>query len=384
MNLSKTEVNAAGTGFRVGEWVRGNALPIVMLGFLIVLPFIVGWLTESSPYGVERGDRFIMRGASVRWQSVLIEIYILGILAMSYNLLFGFTGIISFGHALFFGSAGYVLGLALEYTELDTTLALLVGVAVSVIVCGLLGLLVGLVTLRLKGVYFAIFTLAVAEMFFIFVGRWSLTNAEDGFAIADLPIWLDPAQNRLNFYYIALVLFVLTFVFIRRLIDSPTGAVFKAIRENEDRAQTLGYDTLRYKLFALVVAAVLAGLAGLLQVILNKKVGPELLNVSNTVNPMLMTIIGGIGTLGGPVIGAAGLHLLDILLRESQIVVGETTVDVASIWGLLLGAIFVLAVIVFPYGIVGTWQRLWKRRRIGLDSPLTPKSPLPRKRGDGT
>ncbi len=346
----------------VMRWLRGNWLALVVVIALIAFPFVVGWLTGSSPYGVERGARMIMRGESVRWQAVMIEVFILAILAMSYNLLFGFTGVISFGHALFFGTAGYVVGLALEYTALETGLALVIGVLAALAICGLLGLVIGLVTLRLKGVYFAIFTLAVAEMFFIVFGRWSLTRAEDGFAITDLPTWLDPTQSRITVYYLTLVLAILTYLFIRRLVSSPTGAVFKAIRENEERAQALGFDTLRYKLIAITLAGVLAGLAGILQVVLNKKVGPELLGVAYTVDPLLMTIIGGIGTFTGPVIGASGLHFLDVFLRDARLTIGTTVIDVANIWALLLGVIFVLVVIVFPFGVIGTWNR-WRARR---------------------
>ncbi len=351
-------------------WLRRNALPLLLFAFLVLFPFIVGAITDSSPYGVVRGDRMIMRGESVRWQSVLIEAYILIILAMSYNLLFGFTGVISFGHALFFGTSGYVLGLMLEYTAIDTTLALFVGAALGIVLCGVLALVIGFVTLRLKGVYFAIFTLAVAEMFYIFFSRWQLTRAEDGFAITELPAWLDPSQSRINFYYLSLAAVILTFVFIRRLVNSPSGAVFKAIRENEDRAQSMGYNTLNYKLLSIMFAGMLAGVAGLLQVILNKKVGPELLGVSYTVDPLLMTIIGGIGTFTGPVIGAGGLHFLDVFLRDAQINLGGVVIDIANIWALLLGVIFILAVIVFPFGIVGTWQRWQARRRRHPEKPL--------------
>lgn len=335
---------------------------VFLLIALVAFPFVVGLLTDSSPFGVARGDRMIMRGESVRWQAVLIEVYILAILAMSYNLLFGFTGVISFGHALFFGTAGYVLGLMLEYTPLDTTLAFGLGAVAAIAVCALLGLVIGLVTLRLKGVYFTIFTLAVAEMFFIFLGRWQLTRAEDGFAISDLPLWIDPSQNRISVYYIALAAAFLTFFFIRRLVNSPTGAVLKAIRENEDRAQSMGYNTINYKLLSIVVAGMLAGVAGLLQVVLNKKVGPEILGIAYTVDPLLMTIIGGIGTFIGPVIGASGLHLLDVFLRDATVRIGGLVIDIASIWALLLGVIFILVVIVFPLGIIGTWQR-WRMKR---------------------
>ncbi len=349
-------------GQKAARTLRENALFGLIFISLVLFPFIVGWLTDSNPLGVARGDRMIMRGESVRWQAVLIELFILSILAMSYNLMFGFTGVVSFGHALFFGLGGYTLGIALEYTALDTGAAVIFGILAGIIICGVVGLLVGLVSLRLHGVYFAIFTLAIAEMFFIFFGRLPLTRAEDGFPISDLPIWLDPSQNRLNFYYIALLFFVATFLFIRRLMNSPTGAVFKAVRENEDRAQAIGYNTLRYKLLSIMLAGMIAALAGMLQILLNKKVGPELLGISNTVNPLLMTIIGGIGTFTGPVVGAGGLHLLDTVLRESVISIGSLSIRIADVWELILGGIFILAVIIFPQGIVGTWQR-WRSRR---------------------
>lgn len=341
--------------------LRDNWLLLLIMIGLVLLPYLIGWATDSSPFGVPRGDRMIMRGESVRWQAVLIELFVLAILAMSYNLMFGFTGVVSFGHALFFGLGGYIMGLALEYVPLDTGLALVGGLIAGVLICGVLGLLMGLVSLRLRGVYFAIFTLAVAEIFFVFFGRLSLTRAEDGFSITELPQWLDPSQSRLNYYYLVLVLFVLCFLLIRRLMHSPTGAVFKAVRENEDRAQAIGYNTLNFKLLSILLAAMMAAVAGMLHILLNKKVGPEVLGVAYTVDPLLMTIIGGIGTFTGPVIGATGLHLLETVLREAVITVGGVTINVADVWGLLLGVIFIAVVLVFPQGIVGTWQK-WRRK----------------------
>jgi branched-chain amino acid transport system permease protein len=293
---------------------------------------------------------------------VLIELFVLAILAMSYNLMFGFTGVISFGHALFFGLGGYIMGLALEYTGLETGIGLLGGLVAGVLICGVLGLLMGLVSLRLRGVYFAIFTLAVAEIFFIYFGRLSLTRAEDGFSITNLPQWIDPAQSRINYYFLTLFLVVACFLLIRRLMHSPTGAVFKAVRENEDRAQAIGYNTLNFKLFSIILAAMMAAVAGMLHILLNKKVGPEILGVTYTVDPLLMTIIGGIGTFTGPVIGATGLHLLETVLREATLTFAGVTIRIADVWGLLLGAIFIAVVIIFPQGIVGTWQK-WRSRR---------------------
>lgn len=355
--------------------LRDNWLPLTVLAVLILLPHLIGWATGSSPLGIPRGDRMVMRGESVRWQAVFIEIFILSILAMSYNLLFGFTGVVSFGHALFFGLGGYIVGLFLEYTDLPNGTALLLGTFLVVVVCATLSVLIGLVSLRLRGVYFAIFTLAVAEMFFIYFGRLALTKAEDGFAISELPTWLDPAQNRLNVYYLALVLFALTFAFIQRLVNSPTGAVFKAIRENEDRAQSIGFNTLTFKLLSIAIAGTLAGLAGILQILLNKKVGPELLGVSYTVDPLLMTIIGGVGTFIGPVVGASSLHLLDTILRDRTFVLGSSVFKVSDYWGLLLGSVFILVVIIFPQGIVGTWTQRRARRRAARAAPAVPGTP---------
>ncbi|MFN8531847.1 MAG: branched-chain amino acid ABC transporter permease [Anaerolineae bacterium] len=364
--MQATKSHAPGALKRLEKW-----LPFLVLAFLILFPYIIGWLTNSSPIGVPRGDRMIMRGESVRWQSVLIEVFILGILAMSYNLIFGFTGVISFGHALFFGMGGYILGIMIEHSGMDLTTAMIVGVIGGILISGILGLLIGVVSLRLHGVYFTIFTLAIAEMFFIFFSRFQLTHAEDGFAISELPDWLDPTQSRLKFYFVALALFVLTYLFIRRLVNSPTGAVFKAIRENEDRAQAIGYNTLVYKLISITIAGMLAAAAGMLQIMLNKKVGPEILSVNYTVDPLLMTIIGGIGTFDGPVLGAASLHLLDVFFRDSVFTIGGLTIDISSIWSLLLGIIFVGIVIVFPQGVIGTWLK-WRSKRASAARAIRP------------
>lgn len=338
------------------EWVL-----LLILAFLIIFPHLVGWLTDSSPFGVPRGQRFIMSGSSVYWMSILIDIFALSILVMSYNLMFGFTGVISFGHAMFFGLGGYVMGMIAQQSGLPPDLAFFVGVAVVLLVCALLGLGIGLATLRLRGVYFAIFTLAVAEMVWIFFSRWAVTGGEDGFAYNAIPVWIDAAQSRINLYYLALILFVGTFVFIRRLVNSPAGAVMKAIRENEMRAQAIGFNTLRFKLLSITAAGMLAGLAGILHALLAKKVGPESLAVAHTVDALLMTIIGGVGTFTGPILGASGLTLADVLLREATITVGSTVIDIGDSWMMILGFIFVIVVLVFPYGIVGTWAQLRRK-----------------------
>ncbi len=357
------------------QFLRDNWLFIAFVGAMIVLPHAIGWFTDSSPFGVPRGSRIIMRGRSAFWQSIMIEVFVLSILVMSYNLMFGFTGVISFGHALFFGLGGYTIGLFWQYTEIDVNLALFLGLVTTIVITGVVGFLIGLVSLRLRGIYFAIFTLGVAELVWIYVSRWAYTGGEDGFSISRLPTWIDPSQSRLNLYYIALILFALTFIFIYLLVKSPTGSVFQAIRENEPRARAIGYNTLRYKLFSITVASIMVGLAGMLQAILNKKLGPELFGVSHTVDALLMSIIGGVGTFVGPVLGASGLHITDVLLRDADITLDLLLfeINIGESWVLILGLIFILTVMVFPYGIVGTIYRVrrWISKRVRGDGQAT-------------
>jgi branched-chain amino acid transport system permease protein len=168
------------------------------------------------------------------------------------------------------------------------------------------------------------------------------------------------------YYYIVVVVFLAMFLLIRRLIASPTGAVLLGIRENENRARAIGYNTLRFKVLAITLAGVLAGLAGILYAFLNKKAGPELLAVSFTVNPLLETIVGGVGTFTGPVIGAIALGWMNRQLRNATLTIGTLSIDIGGSWAIILGVIFIGAVILFPYGIVGTfhrWRARWRARR---------------------
>lgn len=339
------------------NFLKDNRFYLILLAFLILFPFIVQWMTGDSAFGVNGRQR----GDSVFWQGLMIEVFIFSILAISYNLIFGFTGVISFGHALFFGVGGFSLAILIEKIGLEGLPGVLLGTLIGLVIAAILGLAIGLVSLRLRGVYFALFTLAVAEMFFIYFGRLAYTNAEDGFAVSGLPVWLNPTQSRITFYYFTLVLLVLVFQFVRQLIQSPVGAVFLAIRENEERAQAIGYNTLNFKLFAIIVSSMIASMAGVLHVILNKKVGPEILGLAYTVDPLLNTIIGGTGTFIGPVLGAAGIHLSDRMLRDAVFTIGNMQIDVGASWNVILGMMFILVVIVFPKGIVGTFRDWFSR-----------------------
>lgn len=345
--------------------LRDNGLYLAVFALLLLFPHIIGWITGDSPFGVR--NRPV--GQSIYWQGVMIEVFILVTLTISYNLMFGFSGVVSFGHALFFGLGGYTMGIVIEKAGIESPeLALFLGFGAGTLLAGFIGFLMGLASLRLHGVYFAIFSLAIAEMAAIWVQRWAFTRAEDGFALANIPDVFNATRNRLFVYYFALSVVVFTFLFIRRLIFSPTGHVLLAVRENEDRARTIGYNTLTYKLLAITIASIMAAGAGMVHAVFNKKVGPEIMSVNYTIDPLLMTIIGGTGTFTGPVIGAAGLTLSErIFNREFEF--GDLKVNIGQNWSLILGLIFIVVVLIFPQGIVGTINRWRAERKPKIPSP---------------
>ncbi|GAB4537092.1 MAG: hypothetical protein Fur0018_27820 [Anaerolineales bacterium] len=331
--------------------LRQDGTYLLVLALLTILPFLIAWQTDSSACN---------RGRAFFWQSVYVEIFILAALAISYNLMFGFTGVVSFGHAAFFGLGAYGVGLLMKHLGWNLGAALLVTLLVS----ALLSALVSVIALRIRGLYFAIFTLAFAELFYILAQNRILvdiTGAEDGFTFA-VPDWVNAVKNRLLFYYLGLGLLVLAFWFVRRLVNSPAGRVMAAVRENEDRALMLGYNTFAFKTLSIVSAGMLATLAGALRGLLNKGASPNVLGLNFTMDPLLMTLIGGTGTFSGPAVGAFLLRLTEQLLRDTVVQVGGWQVNLGERWALLLGLLFILSVMVFPQGIVGTVQA-WRARR---------------------
>ncbi len=333
----------------------GNALKqdggyMLALLVLIVIPFVIAWGTDSS---------ICIRGKAFFWESVFIDVFVLAILAISYNLMFGFSGVVSFGHAAFFGMGAYSVGLLMHHLAWPWWLAVIGSLLIGVVIA----LVKGVIGLRIKGLYFALFTLAFAQVFYLLAGNRLLTDitgAEDGFTFA-VPDWLNATKNRLFFYYLALVIFVLAFFLVRRLMNSPTGKVLSALRDNESRAQMLGYNVFHFKLIAIVLAGLLATGAGVLRGIVLKGASPEVLSLSYTFDPLLMTIIGGQGTFAGPVIGAFGLHLIEETLRDTVLTIGGVEIKIGERWALILGVMFILIVLVFPYGIVGTWRLQWQK-----------------------
>lgn len=336
----------------IGAALQKDGMFIAALLALVSLPFFTAWQTDSS---------ICERGKAYFWESIFIDVFILAILAISYNLLFGFTGIVSFGHAAFFGLGAYMVGIFIKLMEMNWWQSVLATLVVGI----LIALVKGVVGLRIRGLYFALFTLAFAEVFFLLAGNRLLvdiTGAEDGFTFA-VPDFLNTVKNRLFFYYLTLVVLVIAFLLVRRLMRSPTGQVLVALRDNEDRAQMLGFNTFYYKLVALVLSGVLATGAGILRGLAAKGASPNVLGVGFTFDPLLATIIGGAGTFVGPVLGTGLMHLLEQSLRDTIVTIGSTEVNIGEHWALILGVTFIVIVLAFPRGIVGSLQSWWQRWR---------------------
>ena len=282
------------------------------------------------------------------------------IFACAFNLLLGFTGLLSFGHAAFFGAAAYITGWLVTSAGWSPEIGVLAGAGFA----GLLGLAVGLIAIRRQGIYFAMITLAMAQMVYFVWLQASFTGGENGlqgvprgrlFGLGFLSL-----QNDLALYYLIVAVFVAVFLFIVRIVHSPFGQVLKAIRENEPRAVSLGYDVDRYKLLAFVLSATLAGLGGSLKTLV---LGFATLNDAHWAlsgEVILMTLVGGMGTFAGPVLGAFTIIGLQDFLS-----------DKAGSWvTVIIGCIFVVCVVAFRRGFVGEIQA-WLRRNAATARQIT-------------
>ncbi len=286
---------------------------------------------------------------------LLTQIFIFGILAMSYDILLGYTGIVSFGHAMFFGIGAYTTAVMLK--QIDNTLLIFVlSIVTGMVLAGFISFLVGLLTLRLKSHFFAMLTLAFSGLFLVLAEKWrSVTYGNDGFTFR-AP---DMFRDRMTFYFFVLASLVLIFLALYRFVNSPTGRILIAVRENEQRTKSLGFNTLHYKVIASVVAGIVASFAGSLYAVSLRFVNTSVMAMDITLDALLMTIIGGVGTLVGPLLGAAVIeyaqHTLSGLARDYPIF---------ERWIIFFGILYILAVIFFPKGIIGSLKLLfWKWRR---------------------
>lgn len=288
------------------------------------------------------------------WTILLTQIFIFAMLAMSYDLLLGYTGIVSFGHAMFFGLGAYSTGIFLKTFE-PTLMYFVISIVVGIVLAAVVSFFVGILTLRLKSHYFAMLTLALSGLFLVAAEKWrTLTYGNDGFTFRAPEVF----QDRLVFYLLALGCLIVVFVFLKRFVSSPMGRILIAVRENENRTASLGFKTLHYKVIASVVAGVIASLAGSLYAISLRFVNTSVLTMDITLDALLMTIIGGVGTLVGPIIGAGVIelaqHYLSGLARDYPIF---------ERWIILFGILYIVAVIFFPRGIVGGIQSLYGKLR---------------------
>ncbi|MEC4720977.1 branched-chain amino acid ABC transporter permease [Noviherbaspirillum sp. CPCC 100848] len=296
----------------------------------------------------------------------LMKVLCFALFACAFNLLIGFTGLLSFGHAAFFGMAGYVAGHSIKVMGLPFELGLAAGVAVA----ALIGVVMGGLAIRRQGIYFTMITLALAQMLYFVCLQAPFTGGEDG--LQGVPrgslLGMIDLSSDMTMYFVVLAIFIAGFALITRTVHSPFGQVLKAIKENEPRAISLGYDVDKYKLLAFVLSGALAGLAGATKTVV---LGFETLtdvhwSMSGLV--VLMTLVGGLGTLSGPIVGA----ILIIALENKLGDFGNFLASVSGIeWfrsigesvTIVTGLIFIVCVLAFRRGIVGELIEFTKRRK---------------------
>ncbi|HEY6023773.1 MAG TPA: branched-chain amino acid ABC transporter permease [Pseudolabrys sp.] len=305
--------------------------------------------TQSETIGFVVMVVVLLVAPFVTYPLFLMQAMCFALFACAFNLLIGYVGLLSFGHALYFGWASYLSAHAAKVWGLPPELAILVGTAMGA-VCGLVA---GSLAIRRQGIYFAMVTLALAQMMYFVALQMKFTGGEDGiqavprghlFGLIDL-------KNEMAMYAVVLVIFLGGFLFIYRIIHSPFGEVLKAIRENETRAISLGYKTDRYKLVAFVLSATLAGLAGATKAIVLQLASLTDVNWPMSGEVVLMTLVGGLGTIFGPVAGAFVILVMQFKLAP----IGE--------WVLVIqGAIFVACVLLFRRGIIGELAHLLRIR----------------------
>lgn len=316
---------------------------------------------DASGAFVERDDKRIHRWIFVALlaalavaPSVIYPIFILKVLcfalfASAFNLLFGYVGLLSFGHAAYFGMASYVSAYTAKYWSFNPELAILAGTAVAAV----LGLVFGAIAIRRQGIYFAMITLALAQLVYFFsIQNPDFTHGEDGlqavprghlFGVFDL-------SNDMTLYWFVVAVFMLAVLLLHRVVYSPFGQVLQAIRDNEPRAISLGYRAQLYKLLALVISATIAGLAGATKAIVFQVATLVDVHWSMSGEPILMTLIGGMGTIFGPLVGAAVMTTMQNYMQ-----------GFGSWITVIQGLIFIFCVLAFRAGVVGTIGKLVRR-----------------------
>jgi len=290
------------------------------------------------------------------------KIMIMAILAMSLDLLLGYAGLVSFGHAAFYGAAGYALAIVTpQYQAANFWVSFPLAVAAS----AALALIIGFFVVRTRGIYFIMVTLAFAQMMFFFFYDTKIAGGSDGIYIDVRPLakigdWQPfNLDNFVHVYYLALAFLALVYLLLRTILNSPFGRVIAGIRVNEHRMQSLGYPTFRYKLACFVIAGAIAGIAGYLSAVQFGVVNPEMMGWHLSAAVLMMVILGGMGTLIGPAIGAAVWMLIELAFQSLPQVGG---VSLGKHWQLFMGMFIVLATLWLPKGLSGLGAALRTRK----------------------
>ncbi|WP_261841475.1 branched-chain amino acid ABC transporter permease [Aliamphritea ceti] len=280
----------------------------------------------------------------------LMKVLCFALFACAFNLLLGFVGLLSFGHAIFLGTGGYITGSLMLNTGITPELGILAGTVAA----GLLGAVYGKLAVKREGIYFAMVTLALAQLAFFFYLQAPFTGGEDGlqgvprgmlFGLVDL-------SDNMVMYYFVLAIFIFGFWLIHRTIHSPFGQILKAIRENEPRAVSLGYNVNDYKWVAFIISSALAGLAGSTKTLVFQLASLTDVHWHMSGEVVLMTLLGGMGTIFGPVVGAAVVVTIQNYLSGGEL---------GNYISIIMGAIFIVCVLAFRSGIVGEFQKMVKK-----------------------
>jgi branched-chain amino acid transport system permease protein len=365
-DISNTPPVAEKKRSKFAAMLKRDGWLLAALLVFILFPFVFAWVTGGSA----------LQGPSKYWQGQLITFFILAVFAMSYDLVLGYSGILSFGHAAFFGGGAYTIAIFYKHVvpgwlasgkfniqigNLDLTQAVIfiIGLLLVCLVIFIIGLVFTVVSARVKGVYFAMISLAIANAFYLLVKatdfvKW--TGADEGLHGVPFPEWMNPNINRLSFYMITLAFLAAMYLVMMRIVNSPTGRVMVAIRDNENRVSMIGYNPAVFRSVAFMISGLVAGLAGAFNAVWNLGATPNMASGLTTINALIITILGGMGTLIGPILGAGIWQFISQFFFEWF----------GARWPLLFGILFVLIVIFLPYGIVGTyrvrkqgWKNVW-------------------------
>ncbi len=285
---------------------------------------------------------------SLYYVNILSEIFILGIFAVSLNILVGQTGMVSLGHAAFFGAGAYAAGIVAVNFSTNTFIAIGMGLLFAF----LLALIIGLLSTKAHGFYFLMLTLACSQIFYSFVYQWTeVTGGSNGLSgISPIDLFANISlSNQVFIYYFILVVFTILLFLISLFLHSPLGKVFIGIKENEERMKSIGYNTALFKNISFLISGTIGGLAGSLYVIFNGFISPADIYWTASGSVLIMVLIGGVGTLWGPVIGAAFVVILETLISSYT-----------ENWMMIIGAAFILFVIFAPNGIVGIFSNVKK------------------------